>query len=109
MNTDRLTEILNFLCAVSRDIDAFRVAMNAFRAETNSRLGNVEARLAAFESRLARVEARLGGLTTDTNALRAEVRVLAHQFYRPGSRELEIRAGEAGDGGRVVALEGRQT
>ena len=58
MSTDRLTEILNFLSAVSRDI-------GAFRAETNARLGS-------FEARAGHIQTRLDGLEADRSGLRGD-------------------------------------
>lgn len=61
MSTDRLTEILNFLSAISRDI-------GAFRAETNARLDSLEA--------------RVGRLETDMRELRVEVRAIGTRLDR---------------------------
>lgn len=43
MSTDRLTEILNHLSAMSRDIGAFRTEVNARFDSLENRVGNLEA------------------------------------------------------------------
>lgn len=66
MSTDRTTEILNYLSAMSREFGEFRQEFRQFREEVNTRfekietrLDRVEARLDAVEARLERIEARL--------------------------------------------------
>ena len=88
MSSDRLTEILNFLSAISRDIGAFRTDMNAFRAETNARLDRLEA---------------------DMSALRGDVRALTIRFDRDHAVVFETRADVRELEDRVAALEGKQT
>ena len=81
MSSDRLTEILNFLSAISRDI-------GAFRTETNARLDRLEA---------------------DVSALRADVRALTIRFDRDHAVVFETRADVRELEDRVGALEGKQT
>ena len=81
MSTDRLTEILNFLSAISRDI-------GAFRTETNARLDRLEA---------------------DVSALRADVRALTVRFDSDHAVVFETRADLRELEDRVGALEGKQT
>jgi hypothetical protein len=45
MSTDRLTEILNYLSAMSRDIGAFRAEVNARFDTVEPRVGNIEMQL----------------------------------------------------------------
>ena len=52
MSTDRNTEILNYLSAISREV-------GEFRQETNARLDKVEQRLDKIDQRLDRIEGRL--------------------------------------------------
>jgi len=102
MSTDRLTEILNFLSAISRDI-------GAFRTETNSRLDKIEARLDSLEARGGRVETRLDGLEADMSALRADVRALTIRFDRDHAVVFDTRADVRELEDRVAALEVKQT
>ena len=95
MSSDRLTEILNFLSAISRDI-------GAFRTETNARLDKIEARV-------GRIETRLDGLEADMRALRADVRALTIRFDRDHAVVFETRADVRELEDRVAALEGKQT
>ena len=81
MSSDRLTEILNFLSAISRDI-------GAFRTETNARLERLEA---------------------DMSALRGDVRALTIRFDRDHAVVFETRADVRELEDRVGALEGKQT
>ena len=52
MSTDRLTEILNYVSAISREV-------GEFRQETNTRLEKIDQRLDKVEQRLDRIEGRL--------------------------------------------------
>ena len=88
MSSDRLTEILNFLSAISRDI-------GAFRTETDARLG--------------KIEARLGGLGADMSGLRGDVRALTIRFDRDHAVVFDTRADVRELEDRVAALEGKQT
>ena len=88
MSSDRLTEILNFLTAISRDI-------GAFRTETNARLD--------------KIEARLDGLEADMSGLRGDVRALTIRFDRDHAVVFETRADVRELEDRVGALEGKQT
>lgn len=62
MSTDRLTEILNYLSAMSRD-------MGEFRQEVKTRLDRVETRLDGVEKRLDGVEKRLDAIDTRLDAV----------------------------------------
>ena len=88
MSSDRLTEILNFLSAISRDI-------GAFRNETNARLD--------------KVEARLDGLEADMSGLRGDVRALTIRFDRDHAVVFDTRADVRELEDRAVAVEGKQT
>jgi chromosome segregation ATPase len=58
MSTDRFTEILNYLSAMSRDMGEFRQEFRQFREETNARFERIEQRLDKVEQRLDKLEAR---------------------------------------------------
>jgi BMFP domain-containing protein YqiC len=102
MSSDRLTEILNFLSAISRDI-------GAFRTETNARLDKIEARLDRLEARVGRIETRLDGFEADLRALRADVSALTIRFDRDHAVVFDTRADVRELEARVGALEGKQT
>ncbi|HZG51805.1 MAG TPA: hypothetical protein VEZ40_06690 [Pyrinomonadaceae bacterium] len=42
MSTDRTTEILNYLSAISREVGEIRTEMNSLRADMNARLDRLE-------------------------------------------------------------------
>jgi chromosome segregation ATPase len=67
MSTDRTTEILNYLSAMSRDI-------GEFRQETKARFDRIEARLDKIEARLDRIEARLDEIEARLDALESEMK-----------------------------------
>ena len=50
MSTDRFTEILNYLSAMSRDFGEFRQEFRQFREETNARFERVEGQLETLRS-----------------------------------------------------------
>ena len=70
MSTDRLTEILNHLSAMSRDIGAFRTEVNA--------------RFDSLENRVGNLENRVGNLEAETRdgfaQLRADIRLMNRKF-----------------------------
>jgi len=109
MSTDRLTEILNFLSAISRDIGAFRAETNARLDSLEARVGNIESRLDGLEAHVGRIETRLGGLEADMRALRADVSALTIRFDRDHAVVFDTRADVRELEHRVAALEGKQT
>jgi len=60
MSTDRTTEILNYLSAISREVGELRTEMNSLRADMNARLDRLEAEV----TRIGR-EQRLQGQRLD--------------------------------------------
>jgi septal ring factor EnvC (AmiA/AmiB activator) len=59
MSTDRFTEIINYLSAMSRDFGEFRQEFRQFREETNARFEKLESRMEKIELRLDKMELRL--------------------------------------------------
>jgi BMFP domain-containing protein YqiC len=94
MSTDRTTEILNYLSAISREVGELRTEMNARFAEVNAHLSEQSARLDRIETEVARIgrEQRLQGRTLD----------------RIGSVVLTARADIDELQERVDTLEGKQ-
>jgi len=86
MSTDRLTEIVNYLSAISREIGEFRSEVNA---------------------RFDRLETRVGRLEMETRESRMEMRAITTRFDRLESRVLEIRADTRDLDDRVSVLEGK--
>src|SRR2546421_7503403 len=98
MSSDRTTEILNYLSAISRDI-------GAFRAEVNARLERLEARVEQLEARVGQLEGRMQGLEGEGRGLRADVRALTIRLDRFEPRVLDGRADQHELEDRVIALE----
>jgi chromosome segregation ATPase len=73
MSTDRFTEILNYLSAMSRDFGEFRQEFRQFREETNARFERIEQRLDRIEERLDKVELRLDKM--EARAEKTELRL----------------------------------
>lgn len=56
MSTDRTTEILNYLSAISREVGAFRTETKEHFDRVDKRLDSIEGRLDSVEGRLERIE-----------------------------------------------------
>lgn len=97
MSTDRLTEILNYLTAMSRDVgefrQEFRQEIKQFREETNARFDKIEQRLDKIEQRLDKVE--------------REYRQTSQLLNRVGGSLIMTRADIDELQDRVTALEGK--
>ncbi len=83
MSTDRLTEILNYLSAISREVGELRAEMNARFTETNGRLERVENEVARLGRelrlqgrRLDRIEAAVLTTRSEVDELQERVDVL---------------------------------
>ncbi|HEV2763389.1 MAG TPA: hypothetical protein VGV38_10475 [Pyrinomonadaceae bacterium] len=107
---DRLTEIINYLSAMSRDVGelrrdvtGLRQELNEFRGETNERLERLEARVAAVETRAERIESRTDRMDSRLERLEAKVdkgfeetrddiRLLKHamEVYTEDAMELRV-------------------
>lgn len=77
MSTDRFTEILNYLSAMSRDFGEFRQEFRQFREETNARFDRIEQRLDKLESRVEKVELRLDKMELRLERVEGEQRQVA--------------------------------
>ena len=76
MSTDRYTQILNYLSAMSREI-------GMFRTETNNRLDRLESRMDGLETRMGGLETKMDGLGTRMDSLES----------RMGQLEAKVDAG----------------
>ncbi|MBA3240595.1 MAG: hypothetical protein H0T60_05140 [Acidobacteria bacterium] len=91
MSTDRTTEILNYLSAMSRDVGELRTDMRTGFSELRTEVGEL------------RTEMRTG-----FSELRKEVRALTNRLDRLQARVLYTHADVDELEGRVAALEGKQ-
>ncbi len=94
MSTDRTTEILNYLSAMSRDI-------GEFRTETRTQIG-------ALHTQVGELRTQVGKVSTGLDELRKEVRALTNRFNRLAARLLDAHADVDELDIRVTALEGKQ-
>lgn len=89
MSTDRTTEILNLLSALSREI-------GAFRAEVNARFDRLEARVGNVETRMDGLETRVGNLETEMRSgfekVHTEMRIMNRKFGVFAKDFMELRA-----------------
>ena len=83
MSTDRTTEILNYLSAISREVGELRTEMNARFAEVNTRLDRIETEVARIGReqrlqgrRLDRIEGLVLTTRGDVDELQDRVGVL---------------------------------
>ncbi len=88
MSTDRTTEILNYLSAISREVGEFRQEMRA-----------------AIDG----IHVEQNNLRTELNAVRADTRMIIKQLDRIGAVVLENRADIRDVEDRVAVLEGKQS
>lgn len=72
MSTDRTTEILNYLSAISREV-------GEFRTETNARLDRMEREQRLQGQRLDRIEGMLLMMRADVGELQDRVTILENK------------------------------
>lgn len=109
MSTDRLTEILNYLSAMSRDIGAFRTETNSRFDALETRVGRIETHLDSLEERVSRFEgsmnARFEAMNVRFDEFRSDVRRLTRKFDVVTEDLLELRTDYRELDKRVEALE----
>jgi predicted nuclease with TOPRIM domain len=76
MSTDRTTEILNYLSAISREVGELRSEMNARFSEVNTRLERIERELRQHGRRLDRIESLVLTTRADIDELQERVDAL---------------------------------
>jgi len=126
MSTDRLTEILNYLSAMSRDMGEFRQEVKTRLDGVETRLDAIETRLDAIETRLDAVEKRLDGMETRLSGVEkrfdhfemavrsrfddmiSDIRRLDHKFESVQEDSTELRIGQRDQRERIENLERKQ-
>ena len=73
MSTDRTTEILNYLTAISRDVGELRAEIKQFRTEVNDRLERIEREQKRQGRRLERIEGLMQAMRADVDDLQDRV------------------------------------
>jgi DNA repair ATPase RecN len=73
MGTDRTTEILNYLSAISREVGEMRTEMNARFTRVEVRLDGVDSRLDRIEREMRQHTKRLDRIEAMTLTARADV------------------------------------
>jgi chromosome segregation ATPase len=76
MSTDRTTEILNYLSAISREVGELRTEINSVRVEMNARLERIERELRQHGRRLDRIESLVLTTRADIDELQERVETL---------------------------------
>lgn len=90
MSTDRTTELLNYVSAISREI-------GAFRAETKQQFADVNTRLDTLEMRMTNLKGHVGSLETEMRAsfekVHRDVRIMHRKFevFPEDMMELRVR------------------
>ena len=77
MSTDRTTEILNYLSAMSREIGEFRADTKRQFAEVNSRLDSLDARVGNLDTRVGSLETEV---RTGFEKVHTDMRMMKHKF-----------------------------
>ncbi len=126
MSTDRFTEILNYLSAMSREMGEFRAENKKQLGEINLRLDTVEKRLDVIEKRLDAVETRLDGMDTRLSGVEkrldhfeivmrakfddvsSDIRRLHHKFENVQEDSMELRIEQRDQRKRIEELERKQ-
>ena len=95
MSTDRTTEILNYLSAMSREI-------GEFRTETNRRLDSLETRVGSLET-----EVRTGfeRVSAEFEKVHTDMRLMNHKFDEFASDMFDLRGRQRDLEKRTGALE----
>ena len=101
MSPDRVTEMLNYLSAISREV-------GEFRQETNARLDKVEQRLDKGEQRLDKIEQRLDKIEGQLDKAENEQRETWKLLNRVAGALLIFRSDIDEVQDRVTALERKQ-
>jgi predicted nucleic acid-binding Zn-ribbon protein len=120
---ERLTQIINYVAAISREVGEFRQEFREFRAETNarferlearldgveSRVGSIESRVSSVDSRTDRIDSRLGRLESKVDKgfeeTRDDIRRLKHAMEVYTEDAMELRVEQRHVRKRVEALE----
>ena len=103
MSTDRTTEILNYLSAISRDVGELRTGLNSLRTEVSELRTEVKSLRTEMDTRFSEVNTRLDRIETEVARLGREQRL----FNRIGASMLETRSDVEELQERVDALEGK--
>ncbi|MFL6211868.1 MAG: hypothetical protein ACJ74W_23685 [Pyrinomonadaceae bacterium] len=111
MSTDRTTEILNYLTAISRDVGELRTEVKQLGtqlAQINERLTQVEARLDQVETRLEQLETRFEQMDARLGRMERAQRQHGQRFDRMVGTVLTMRADVEELQDRVAELEAKQ-
>lgn len=112
MSTDRLTEILNYLSAMSRDMGEFRQEVKARLDGVETRLNSMETRLDGLETRLSGVEKRLDHfelvVRSKFDDISSDIRRLHQKFENVQEDSTELRIEQRDQRKRIEDIERKQ-
>lgn len=109
MSTDRTTEILNYLSAISREVGEMRTEIKELRAEMNTRFEQVDARFEQVDARFAEVHAQIKDVNTRLDRVERGQRLQGRRLARVEGLVSTTRTDVDELLDRVEVLEGKQT
>jgi chromosome segregation ATPase len=107
MSTDRTTEILNYLSAISREVGELRTEVNTLRTEVSSLRTEVNSLRDEMNTRFSEVNTRLDRVETEVSGIGREQRLQGRRLDRIESLLLTTRADIDELQERVDTLEGK--
>jgi chromosome segregation ATPase len=114
MSTDRTTEILNYLSAISRDVGELRTGLNSLRTEVselrtemNTRFAEVNTRFAEVNTRFAEVNTHLSEQSARLDRIERDQRLQGRTLGRVEGMAKTTRADVEELQDRVDTLEGK--
>ena len=109
MSSDRTTEILNYVSAISREVGALRMEMKPRFEQLETEMGTVKAEM---RTGFAQLETRMSGIETEMRtgfeAVRGDVRHLGRKVEIMNQDLLKVRADQRDLEGHMDALERKQ-
>ena len=116
MSSDRTTEILNYVSAISREVGALRMEMKTRFEQLETEMGTVKAEVGTVKAEMrtgfAQLETRMSGIETEMRTgfegVRGDVRHLGRKVDIMNQDLLKVRADQRDLEGHMDALERKQ-
>ena len=112
MSTDRTTEILNYLSAISREVGALRAEMKSRFEEVNGRFEEVNGHFEEVNGRFEKVDGRFDRLEAEMRAgfeaVRTDIRRLGRKIDVMNQDLIDLRGDQRDLEQRMDALERKQ-
>ena len=107
MSTDRTTEILNYLSAISRDVGELRTGLNSLRTEVSELRTEMNTRFAEVNTRFAEVNTHLSEQSARLDRIERDQRLQGRTLGRVEGMAKTTRADVEELQDRVDTLEGK--